>query len=351
MSGSSPFDLRPRQAGPEPATSAGLSAATFGFLTALLLVAQTLASPSLAAQGPEIRTRVDTTVLTVGDRVHLTLEVEHAPGATVEWPDSLDVRPFEVLEARPLEPVTEGGRVGSRLRLTLTTFELGELEIPPIPVRVVAPDGSETVVESDAWGVEVVSVGLDEGGSIRAIKGPLSIPLRLVSLLPLLLALLALAGAGWWVWRRRGGGEEETRASPILPRPPHEVAYEALDRLEAEDLPGRGEIKRFHVEISEIVRRYVESRFRIQALEMTTGELLAALGRRGVEGAVLEHVRGVLERCDLVKFAKHRPSAEASRELLPLARELVDESRSRVRRDGSDDAPPPVAPDGRPEAA
>ena len=65
-----------------------------------------LAVAPLAAQDARISNDVDTTLVTVGDRIRLTVTVEHAVGARVVWPDSLDLSPFELLAAQTAAPAT-----------------------------------------------------------------------------------------------------------------------------------------------------------------------------------------------------------------------------------------------------
>ena len=45
--------------------------------------------------------------VTVGGRLRLTVAVEHDPEAAVQWPDSLDLGPFEVLEAGAVPPLAK----------------------------------------------------------------------------------------------------------------------------------------------------------------------------------------------------------------------------------------------------
>ena len=263
---------------------------------------------------------VDSARVTVGDRITMTVTVDHPAGTTVAWPDSLDVAPFELLESRPLTP--------SSATFTLTAFELGMLEIPSLDVVVTAPDGTEEVVSTSPYAVEVVSVGTDESGDIRDIRGPLGIPmspfrLALLVLLPLLLAALLFVLAR----RLRSRKDEAPRpALGALPRPAHEVALEALAALAGSGMVERGEVKEYHIEASHILRTYVEARFRVEAWEMTTQEVLAGLEAAGVERRFREGLGAFLEQCDLVKFAKVRPGADACRELLELGRRLVWDS-------------------------
>ena len=289
-----------------------------------------LAAVPAAAQtaGPAVRVTVEPTRIAVGDRVRLVVEVEHGAGASVAWPGSEGLEPFEVLERRVGEPRVEGGRTVSSAEYVLTAFELGDLELPALAVEVAAADGGVVALGTEPAAVTVTSVGVDEGGDIRAIKGPLDVPLNVLALWPWLAAILLLAGVAYWLWRRprrAAAGGVPVPAAP--PRPPHEVAYEAFRVLEAERLPERGEIKAFHVRASDVVRVYVEGRFGVEALEMTTAEVIDGLRRRGAAEEVAADLRRFLERCDLVKFAKDRPVLERCREVVPLGRGLVDRTR------------------------
>ncbi len=288
------------------------------------LLAATIAVGPLHAQGARIATSVDTTLVTVGDRIHLTVTVEHAADARAVWPDSLDLAPFEVLQAEALPPLAEGDAVRVGIRLTLAAFELGELEIPSFEVGVEGSNTETQTLSTDRFGVEVVSVGTDESGDIRDIRGPFAIPVGVVTVSLWLLALLAVAVLAWSFYRRRQRGPETEPVVPAVPvLSPEEVALEALGRIEASDLLARGEVKQYHIEVSDVLRHYVEARFEVPALEMTTREVTEGLRRAGVQQAFREDLRRLLDQCDLVKFAKVRPDAEDSRAVLQLGRTLV----------------------------
>jgi len=304
-----------------------------------VLVVAALAVPGHAWGQSTASVQVDSTRMTVGDRITMTVTVEHAPGAVVTWPDSLDLAPFEVLEARTPAPTSEGVETSrTSTAFTLTAFELGMLEIPSFEIAVRAADGGEETVSTSPFAVEVVSVGMDESGDIRDIRAPLGIPLSpfrlaLLVLLPLLLAALLFVVAR----RLRARRDDSPRpALGPLPRPPHEVALEALSALAGSGLLERGDVKGFHIEASDILRTYVEARFRVDALEMTTREVIDGLAAVGATPGFRDGLLAFLEQCDLVKFAKVRPGTDASRQLLELGRRLVLDSVP---------APEPAAPE------
>lgn len=290
----------------------------------------------LAAQSTA-STTVDTTHVTVGDRITLTLTVDHSRATGIIWPDSLDLAPFEVLQRTTSGPVDAGETSRSTLMLTLTAFEVGTLEIPSFDVVVTGADGTAETLSSNPVGIEVASVGVDESGDIRDIRGPLTIPLGAFRLLLWILLPLAVAGLLWMAARRLRSrrGEAPTPAIGPLPRPAHVVALEALDALGRAGLLERGQVKEFHIEASEILRAYVSARFGVGAPEMTTYEVGAALAAAQVDARFREGLGAFLDQCDLVKFAKVRPGPDASRQVLALGRRIVLDSAP---------APEPAAP-------
>ena len=295
-------------------------------LTAVLIA---LAPVPLRAQAPRIFTELDTALVSVGDRMAFTVRVEHDPAASVVWPDSLGLGSVEVLGTELLPPASEGRRSITGARFTLAAFELGDIEIPSFEVRVEAPDGSSITLSTDVYVITVQSVGLDEGGDIRAIRGPLGIPLSVIYVLPWILLVALLGGLGYWLWVKRRPVEASPRRSVIIPRFPHEDAYEALARLQASDLLERGEIKEYHILASEIIRTYVEGQFGVYALEMTTGEVVEGLRGADLPEDDAQAFAGFAGRCDLVKFAKLRPAPDACRDSLEAARTFVDQTRPR----------------------
>ncbi len=294
------------------------------FATALLIA---FVPAMLRAQSLRIRTELDTALVSVGGRMVFTVWVEHDPAASVVWPDSLDLGSVEVIGAEILRPAREGARSVSGARFTLAAFELGDLEIPSFDVRVEAPDGSSTTLSTNPYLITVQSVGLDEGGDIRAIRGPLGIPLSVIYVLPWILLVALLGGLGYWLWVKNRPEEAGPRRSVVIPRFPHEDAYAALDRLRASDLVERGEIKEYHILVSEIIRTYVEGRYGVYALEMTTGEVVEGLRDTGVPQDAVQAFGWFGSRCDLVKFAKLRPGPDACRDSLEAARAFVDQTR------------------------
>ena len=293
-----------------------------------LLVVSLIAQVSAQTGAPGLLTTLDPAVITVGDPVRFVVTVSHAPDARVVWPDVFELDPFELVGMRLLEPVPDGNRVRSSAELTVTAFELGELTLPVFEVEVVDAAGDTVRLATAAVVARVESVGRDEGGDIRDIKGPLAIPFNMVTLLPWLAGLAGLAllsAAAHWLYRRyRRRQRPDVQVPVVPPRPAHEIALESLDALEASGLLELGEVKTYHIRVSDIMRVYAGDRFGVEAMEMITGEVLDGLRRVHLPSSVIADFRQLLERCDLVKFAKFRPDAPVCRDLVPLGRRTVD---------------------------
>jgi hypothetical protein len=144
------------------------------------------------------------------------------------------------------------------------------------------------------------------------------------------LILAVMLAPGLWLLLRR---------KPEAPAPvaPQAWAAAELERLEALDLPARGEINRYHTLLSDVVRRYLELRFQLHAPQQTTAEFLRAMQSAPQLGpAQRELLREFLGRCDLAKFAGFIASAPECQELAAMARAVVTET-------ASDPAPAPHA--------
>lgn len=140
---------------------------------------------------------------------------------------------------------------------------------------------------------------------------------KLVGRISAALAAFAAAVASvWFALRLLARKIREHRMSPI------ERAWVELDRLLGKGLPGRGRYKDFYVELTMVVRRYIQRKYGIRAPHMTTEEFLR-------EAKPSNELRRFLESADMVKFA----GVEATPE---MADEATDSARDYLRRDDRD---------------
>jgi BatD DUF11 like domain len=291
----------------------------------VLLVVMSLLVPQ--GDAPTVQTQVDHQELTVGDRVTVTVTVDHDAATSVEWPSPSKLGSFDVLDTKQLPSVTVQGRAHSATAFTITAFEVGDIDVPSMNIVVHNPsDTTSVTLATDPIPLRVVTVGVNDAKDIRDIKPPLQLPRNWLLLIVGGVAIIAVIAASAWLYRRyrRRPVQPVAHAEPVLPtRPAHELALEALDRLEAAELPKRGEIQRHYSEAAEIIRTYLERRFGIVAMEMVSADIIQEL-ESCVDDATVNQFREFFREADLVKFAKSRPSLEACHSLLSAARDLVD---------------------------
>jgi len=304
--------------------SAGASA-----LLALLLampvvsVAQD-ASPSSAAGADETPSPVtveitpSTSEVTVGETFKLDVKASGPPGTTYAFPAGAS---DDALEISTPSSEGEGNEASAPApgthRYEAVVFALGEVQLPPIPVRYTLPDGTDGQVETEPVPVEVVSMLPKDPGEqkLADIRGPRSASIGPAFWLALVGGLALLAGLVVWMLRRRRRVAEAPAV--VVPAVPADVeARLALDELAAAGLLESGALRTFYIRLAAIAKRYLERRLGAPVLEMTTAETLSFLRRHEHGGDLLPVMRDLAEAADRIKFARGRGVvAEAERHL------------------------------------
>ena len=242
---------------------------------------------SVQRDGVEFRVDSDTEAIDPGRSVFLRVELKTPRGTNLDPPDLRErVKGFSLAEDFEEEPkVAADGSVTKVVNWKLVPEPCAEeYKVKPLtvggfntePIRFAPPAVREPVT----GGMEV---------DPKKDLPPLS--WRMVGWCLLALSGLALAVAALWfgvryLLRR----VKEHRMSPI------ERAWVELDRLLKRGLPGRGRYKDFYVELTMVVRRYIQRKYGIRAPHMTTEEFLRA-------AKPSDELRKFLESADMVKFA------------------------------------------------
>lgn len=143
-------------------------------------------------------------------------------------------------------------------------------------------------------------------------------------------ALLSLVITALFLFLIRVCRNRKKRGKTVVPegppKPPHEIALEALSRLEQSDLLKKRDMKLFYIELSEILRRYLGACFGVDTLDRTTWEIHQMLREVGVSLSISDTTRDILEEADLVKFAKCFPPPDVSLKRLEQTRKLVQQT-------------------------
>ncbi len=265
----------------------------------------------------------------LSDEPHLTLTVDAEDGVEIAMPpfgDSLG--PFLVRDySTPLPEARDGRRIQRQI-YQLEPLEVGPQTIAPIPLVFVdnraQGDGKEHKLETDPLEFEVTSMLTDQAPSLadlRPRQEALELPVKSswprwfligsAAALALVLALVLLA-------TRRKKTAVERQLTPT------ELAEREFQKLHQEDPLSRGEIKTYYVELTAIVRRYIERTTGLRAPEQTTQEFLRAMrNSTAIPANDQQALHRFLESADLVKFAAHEPRPEDIEASHQSARDFV----------------------------
>lgn len=261
----------------------------------------------------EVQSQVDTAVITIGDRINYTIIINRDKNLRIEKPgEGLNLGMFEIKDYKFHKPETEGNRIIERFDFNISVYDTGKFTIPAFPIAYFLSDTSRSFHLTEAAPIDIYVKSVirgDEARELKDVKPPLVVPFNYtfwVSIGVVLLLLAAIAYFGYRLYfKRKEKGYLFT--PPPLVRPAHEVALEALEKLYQSDLLVKGAFKAFFIELSQIVRVYIEGRYFISAMEETTFEIMRDIKSALDDENLRSDLKNILTLSDLVKFAKYIP--------------------------------------------
>jgi hypothetical protein len=278
-------------------------------LFAIILVA------SAEAQDVKVTASFDTSRIYIGDQIGFSIIVDQPADISLSLPffkDTLN-KNIEIVTG----PVYDSVRsTDNRLKIVekyrVTSFDSGHYQLPPVFAELKNDKGLKRFY-SDYSQLEVLRVKIappDTTVRIFDIIKPYRAPVAFGEILPWILLLAIAVTAVWFlirlIWKLK---KPKTGLEPFVIRDPaHVVAFRELEKLRDEMLWQKGETKKYYTRLTEILRQYLEDRFRIFSLELTTSETLQELLKTGFKkDESYNKLKEVLTGADLVKFAKYRP--------------------------------------------
>jgi hypothetical protein len=275
------------------------------------------------AQDIRARASVDSTDYLVGDWITVHVLLTHPPGTTFHPLLGDTLGGFSVIRKDAFRD-ENGESVGS---IVLAKYDSGSADIPPMPFLASVPgDTVVRTVRTNPLTVSIRTVAVDTSKEIKDLKPPLSIPFTVAEVLlyaGLVVLAAALAVFLYRYWKRRPKGGKEERYVPP-PRPAHIIAREQLGMLKEKKLWQQNRIKEYYSELTDIVRRYLENRYHVRALEQTTDEIMNAVTMFSIAPPVLDELGAMLKMADLVKFAKFVPGVSEHEGSMTQAYDIVD---------------------------
>jgi hypothetical protein len=297
--------------------------ASVGLLLLQAVVPQSVQAQQTGELAVQMGYRVSPDTVVIGQAFNLFIKVRAPAGVRFEFPDGPDTTTQNGI--RPVE--LRGEKLVTMLADTavalyhVTAWDIGVQPLRFPDVRITFA-GQERRLPLGAASVFVKSV-LPADTSLRVPK-----PARPVIVLPvfnwlLWLALLAAAiivGLLWWAWRRY-------RNRPKAPVDPYAHAQQEFARIEQRRLLEDGNYMEYYAGMVNVVREYLAARVPGVRRSNTSTELVRTMQPR--DGVEAELPR-LLERGDLVKFARVKVSLEEARDAGLALRAIVDHVEARV---------------------
>ena len=273
---------------------------------------------------------IDKQELNLADTVTVKLRARAPENWQIKFPEFKNkVADFELADIPETDnKVDDNGKdIVSTMTLVLKPFLAGEYQLVPLEVQFInLTDKKNITLDTDECFFNVKSVIIaGDDGELKDISGVLALQTDY-------LYLYLLCGAGGLglvvvavlLIRKYMRYKAALRAI----RYPHELAFERLDRLEKKSLLEKGLFAEFYTEVTDILRHYINMRFAVKAEESTTEEFLRFLSTDIVVlGKYRDSLKKFLEHCDLVKFAKVKPSKDECGGVMQSCRDFIEQTK------------------------
>ena len=257
--------------------------------------------------------RVDVEVVQP-ESVSLKWLIDREDGVKSQSPVEL-IPGVEVNSSSAVDTVNLGsGRILLNRTVLIQPWDSGEFVIPGIMLTADAD-----TFRSSSFAIKVFTADVDTMTTIHSWGPSISQRRGFFDWIPdaiadywwaYLIGLLLIGGGVTYYILKRKGGLAEMLKPVVKPVPPYEKAIQELEVLKRRQLCEKGQEKIYYTELTEILRQYLEGRFGINAMEMTTPQIKRAVRATVPSDAAPGLMNEVLEMADYVKFAKLRPLPE-----------------------------------------
>ncbi len=260
-----------------------------------------------------INVKMDTNMMLIGDQTNITLEVVIPADYSVDFPVYNDtiIEKLEILDIMPFDTVVENDLLKIKQQYLVTSFDSGWYAIPPMEFVIACSADSlvDTLLSNPLYfGVMTMPLDSVNADSVTDIKAPIGAPLTFREVLPFAsigLGILLILFLVYFLYMKFARNEAIFVKKEKPKEPAHLIAFRSLDALKEAKLWQQGKNKIFYSQLTDIIRTYIEDRFGIYAMEMTTDEIIESVISESVlEKELKNELFDTLVRADFVKFAK-----------------------------------------------
>lgn len=307
------------------------------WIITILIAGVSLLEGQLYAQTASVGVSTDSVL--VGEKFFFSVTVRAGEGEVVLFPPLTDGS----LSVGDTEFIRRMGEPGPPASTDSATYEAAVFGIDSalvggLPIAIIQAGGDTLFFESPYVQVGIQSIVPSDAAGMKDLAPLATFPM---DLWPWIVGTILALIAAWLLygyWQKRSKRPAVSADAVEVALDPYDEALNRLRNLG--DVPSEEEeaVQRYHDELSDILRTYIEKTLAVPALERTTGELLAALrqlsmvGTDYLSGQAVDRVGESLGISDLVKFANHLSRDAENRRALELTRASIEDIEGGRRR-------------------
>ena len=271
------------------------------------------------AQGgtPVISAKIIPDSITIGDQFELKVTIDKSLVQVVEFPLFEDNKlggVIEILSEGQIDTISKEGKdIKIQKRYLLTAFDAGHYSLGRFPMMFADKNIIDTIWSKEDMFLKESTFEIDTTKQkIHDIKLPMKAPMKFGEVSGYILCgclvALIIGFIIFYIIRRRANRPLIGKRKEVLP--PHVIAIKALEELKCKKIWQSSKHKLYYTSLIDILREYVEGRYGVHAMEMTSEEIIVALKDKDLTAKNIDELRDLLSISDLVKFAKVLPDAD-----------------------------------------
>jgi hypothetical protein len=279
------------------------------------------------------RTTADTIV--VGQPFDYQLSLTINKDFYVEWAQFGDTlsKAIDVISVEDVKttPINNSDNVIMTQNLKLTSFDTGYVYVPEIAINYSKSlqDSVRRTLRTDEKELYVTTIAVDTTQAFRPIKDVIKQGYTAKEVLPWVAIVIALAGIVYLViylnkHKKPKVVVVEEKKKPTIPA--IITARAKLNEMKDNELWNSAKTKDYYTDLTDIAREYLEGQFEIDAVEMTTDEIMDAVNKLNLNNLTKSKLQETLTTADFVKFAKANPTAEQNKQSFSDINNFVEDS-------------------------
>lgn len=277
---------------------------------------------------------IDRDSIFAGQPFNYRIDIKIPEDYVIDWTTTKDTlsKSIEVIKRSEITdtPISNGDIIISQT-LTLTSFDTGYVEIPPVGIKYTKSidDTTKNDCFTEYMYIYVEPVPIDTTMAYKPIKTPIRQGITLIEASTFAGGAIILAGLILLVIYliNRSKNKDKIKKEEYIPEIPAIVtARERLSQLKDANLWQAGKSKEYYTDLTDIAREYLEGQFDIDAIEMTSDEILEEVKKLQIDKLILNKLEHTLITADLVKFAKANPDPIENETAFSNINSFVEES-------------------------